>query len=249
MNKILTVLAIIVLSITTLSAQDVIYMKDGNKVEAQNIQILVDITKYNIYGSDDGKIIVIPNKEISFISYENGEVRFFEREAKALQRYNYKKNMINYHLFDLIVNNFKLSYERIISKGKLGIQIPFAVGYGSDISGFDDVQNKFYTGITLNFYPTGQGKWRYFMGPGLQFGTGTYDQYVYDYGYGYGNQYNYDTFVFRFLVNNGVMFSPIPELSLSAVGSIGIRYIDNAHDDYDNIKTVGAFAFNLSYRF
>lgn len=245
MNKVIVTIIIVILSITGIKAQDVIYMKDGNKVEASNIQILVDITKYSIYGSTDDKVIVIPNKDISFITYENGEIRFFEREAKAMQRYNYKKNMINYHLFDLIVNNFKLSYERIISKGKLGIQIPFAVGYGSDISGFDDVQNKFYTGVTLNFYPTGQGKWRYFMGPGIQVGTGTYD--TWDDYYNYYN--NYETFVFRFLVNNGVMFSPIPSLSLSAVGSIGIRFIDKTNGYYDNIKTVGAFSFNLSYRF
>lgn len=249
MKKSILLMLIAVTSVITLNAQDFIYQKDGNKVSAKNIEILADITKYNKFEEENGKVFIIPNEEISFITYENGDVRFFERESKAIQRYNYKKNMINYHLFDLIVNNFKISYERIISKGKLGIQIPFAVGYGDEISGYDDVQNKFYTGITLNFYPTGQGKWRYFMGPSLTLGTGTYDNWnYYDIAPYYKQE---DTFVSRFLVNNGVMFSPIPELSLSAVGSIGIRYIDNASKDdgYDNIKTVGAFAFNLSYRF
>ncbi len=245
MKKTIATLIIFTIAVYSLTAQDIIYLKDGNKIEATNITIMVDVTKYSVFGSDDEKITVISNDEISFITYENGELRFFERESRAMQRYNYKKNLLNYHLFDLIVNNFKISYERIVSKGKLGIQIPFAVGYGSDLSGFDDVHNDFYTGLSLNFYPTGQGKWRYFMGPGIQVGTGSYDDW-------YNSYYDYvkvETFVLRFLVNNGVMFSPIPELSLSAVGSIGIRYIDKTNDSYDNIKTVGAFNFNLSYRF
>lgn len=247
MKKSLLTLLMVVISTIGLIAQDYIYQKDGNKVAAKNIEILSDITKYNKFEEEDGKVFIIPNEEISFITYNNGDVRFFERESKAIQRYNYKKNMINYHLFDLIVNNFKISYERIMSKGKIGIQIPFAVGYSEDISGYDDVQNKFYTGIGLNFYPTGQGKWRYFMGPSLTLGTGEYDHYN---DYGFAPYYERkETFVLRFLVNNGVMFSPIPELSLSMVASIGIRYIDNSSDSYENIKTVGAFAFNLSYRF
>ncbi len=45
------------------------------------------------------------------------------------------------------------------------------------------------------------------------------------------------------------MFSPIPELSLSAVGSIGIRYVENNSSTIESVKTVGAFSFNLSYRF
>lgn len=248
MKKIVLSLLVILISISVVNAQDYIHQKDGNKVAAKNIEILMDITKYNKFEEEDGKVLIIPNEEISFITYENGDVRFFERESRAIQRYNYKKNLINYHLFDLIVNNFKISYERIISKGKLGIQIPFAVGYSDDLSGYDDVQNKFYTGVTLNFYPTGQGKWRYFMGPSLTLGSGTYDTWHDNY---YSSYYTKkETFVLRFLVNNGVMFSPIPELSLSAIGSIGIRYIDNTSgSSYDNIKTVGAFAFNLSYRF
>ncbi len=163
---------------------------------------------------------------------------------------NFKKNLINYHLFDLIVNNFKLSYERITSNGKLGIQIPIAIGYGDpdNVSGFDDVYNTFYTGVTLNFYPTGQGKVRYFMGPGIQVGTGFFSDGYYD---GYSNVYEKtETFIFRFMVNNGIMFTPIEALSISLVGSLGIRYTDETYyNDDQNIKTVGAFAANLSYRF
>ena len=241
-------------TIINMSAQDFIYMRNQTaRVEATNIKVLTSETTYNLFGDNSGDIYSLTNKQISMIAFENGDVRFFEREKKIVNRHNYKKNIINYHLFDLVVNNFKLSYERIISNGKVGIQIPFSIGYGNggDVSGFDDVHNKFYTGISVNFYPTGQGIVRYFMGPGIQVGTGYFEDY--DYYDNTSNQSHYnniDTFVFRFLVNNGIIFTPIEALSISLVGSLGIRYTDETeYDDDNNVRTVGAFSANLSYRF
>ena len=251
-NTLLITIALL-FGIISANAQDYIYKKnDGGRIEATNVKVLLDQTTYSLYGNESGEVYTISNDDISMITFENGSVQFFERESKAKQRHSFKKNLINYHLFDLIVNNFKISYERILSNGKLGIQIPVAIGYGDkdNISGFDDVHNTFYTGISLNFYPTGQGKVRYFMGPGIQVGTGYFDDgYYNEYSSQYINE-NIDTFVFRFLVNNGIIFTPIDALSISLVGSLGIRYTDKTdHYDDENIKTVGAFAANLSYRF
>ncbi len=251
MKRILFLVSILLFVAMSAIAQDLIFMRDlGKRIAATNIKVSIDETTYTKFNDESGKVYSLFNNEISMIAYVNGDVRFFEKEKKVTRRYNYKKNLLNFHLFDLIVNNFKLSYERIISNGKMGIQIPFAVGYGNGISGFDDIRNKFYTGISLNFYPTGQGKVRYFMGPGLQFGKGSYDDEYYAGGSSHPPmQVEKDTFVFRFLVNNGVIFSPIKELSLSAMLALGIRYVDESYDGNDNIKTVGAFSFNLAYRF
>lgn len=253
MRKVIFLVSVIVFTTMNMVAQDFIYKRNMNeRITATNINVLVSETSYNIFGDNSGEIYSIENNQISMIAYESGDIRFFEREKKIKNRHNYKKNIINYHLFDLVVNNFKLSYERIISKGKIGIQIPVAIGYGDDgsLSGFDDVYNTFYTGISLNFYPTGQGKVRYFMGPGIQVGTGYFEGgYSNDYNGQYVNE-NVDTFIFRFFVNNGIIFTPIEALSISLVGSLGIRYTEET-DYYDdsNIKTVGAFSANLSYRF
>lgn len=237
---------------SNVKAQDYIYLenKDG-RIAATSIEVLSNETRYFKYGDESGQVYSINNNQISMIAYENGQLKFFEKPSKIASSYNYKKNIIHYHLFDLVVNNFKLSYERIISQGKIGIQIPVAFGYGDEFSGFDNLVNNFYSGLSLNFYPTGQGKIRYFMGPGIQVGSGSYDYEYYPLGYGYPPVHQkQNTFLFRFLVNNGVIFSPIKELSLSAVGSLGIRYVeDTNYYDEDHVKTVGAFSFNLSYRF
>ena len=252
MKKITIIVGALFFIIINVGAQDFIYMRNQTeRIAATNIKVQANETNYNIFGDDSGTKYSLSNKQISMIAFENGNIRFFEREKKVINRNDFKRNIINYHLFDLVVNNFKLSYERILSNGKVGIQIPFAIGYGDydNISGFDDVHNTFYTGVSVNFYPTGQGIVRYFMGPGIQVGTGYFEDYYYDHT---GNSYNNntDTFVFRFLVNNGIIFTPIKALSISLVGSLGIRYTDKTENNSDNnVKTVGAFSANLSYRF
>lgn len=253
MKKITFLLSALLFTIVGATAQDYIYKRhQGGKIAANEVEVLPSETNYKVFGDESGQVYSINNNQISMIAFENGDVRFFEKEEKIARGFNYNKNIINYHLFDLIVNNFKLSYERIVANGKIGIQIPFAIGYGDDgnISGFDDVHNTFYTGLSLNFYPTGQGKVRYFMGPGIQVGTGYFEEWLYDHNTGHETHENIDTFIFRFLVNNGIAFTPIEALSISLVGSLGIRYTDKTdHYDDNKIKTVGAFAANLSYRF
>ncbi len=250
MKKAISIPIIILFFFNCLIAQDFIYKKDGNRIAAKNVEELVGHISYQKYNEQGDQIYKINNNEVSFIAYENGLVKFVEKESRIIQRHDFNQNIINYHLFDLVVNNFKISYERILKNGKIGIQIPIAFGYGNtdQISGFDDVYNQFYTGVALNFYPTGQGKIRYFMGPGIQIGTGFFeDSYNYS---GANADHKTDVYIFRFLVNNGIAFTPIKALSISLVGSLGIRYTDKTENTGDQkIKTVGAFSTNLSYRF
>jgi len=86
------------------------------------------------------------------------------------------------------------------------------------------------------------------MGPGIRVGMGRNtngyyngaDQYIED---------NTDSFYGKILINNGVVFSPIQSLSLSAILSLGIRYFPGSVNSNDVVKTTGAYSMNLSYRF
>lgn len=251
MKRILLLTTTLLFITISISAQDFIYLRNqGDRIAATNVKVQNTETNYSLFGGDPDQVFSIENDQISLIAFENGVLNFFESDKKINRRRNFKKNLINYHLFDLVVNNFKLSYERIISNGKIGIQIPFAIGYADEdrISGYDNAHNKFYTGLSVNFYPTGQGVVRYFMGPGIQIGNGYFTSYYESSGQHINA--NLDTFIFRFLINNGIMFTPIEALSISLVGSLGIRYTDKTQDfNSNNVITVGAFAANLSYRF
>ena len=225
-----------------LFAQDYIYYRDQQKrIAAKNIKVSSAEIRYENYDKNDGKIYIINPDMISLIAYENGETKHFQKKTDKVNTYEFSKNLITYHLFDLVLSNFTMSYERILSNGKIGIEIPVSFGYGAHNNVPDDfVINKFYSGLYINFYPTGQGKVRYFLGPGIRAGSG-HDSH--------GNQTNPDSFYGKLLINNGVIFSPIQQLSLAAVLSLGIRYYPEAGQYNEEVTTTAAFSFNLSYRF
>lgn len=86
------------------------------------------------------------------------------------------------------------------------------------------------------------------LGPGVRVGKGHIDDYVHNNTNGNSYEINEDAFYFKFHVNNGVMFSPIPELSIVASVSLGIRYVDLEKLE-SKIRTNGAASFNMIYRF
>lgn len=238
-----TILLILLLVFSSgLFAQDYIYFRDQQlRIAAKNIKIGKDEIKYENYGANNGQVYLINPDQVSLIAYENGETKYIQKEIEEVSAYEFNQNLITYHLFDLVLSNFTMSYERILNNGKVGIQIPVSFGYATHANvGNDFVINKFYTGLYFNFYPTGQGKVRYFLGPGIRVGSG-HDNH--------DTKNNSDSFYGKLLINNGVVFSPIQQLSLAAVLSLGIRYFPEAGQYNEEVKTTAAFSFNLSYRF
>jgi len=226
-------------------AQDYIYLKNGDKIEAIVSETTKTATLYTSYGSSGNELLIVDNNKIKLIAFANGKVKDFTDGSNVRDDDGIKYNLFSYHLADLLINNLTVSFERILPGGKIGLQIPLSIGYSGDYQELGDFQNKFYSGLYVNFYPTGQGQWRYFTGPGIRLGSGRYEYYD-----NYSHNYNIteDVFYFKFHVNNGVIFSPIPELSLAASLSLGIRYIDSKHTD-EKVRTTGAFSFNMIYRF
>jgi hypothetical protein len=250
MKKLLILLLLVPMLGMEAYSQDFIYTKSNTRIAAKIIELGIGEVQYKEYNNPDGPVIAIKNNDISLIAFEDGHLEFFEPVKKIVMRNDFNKNLLTYHLADLIFNNFTLSYEHISKNGKTGFEIPISFGYGNHAQ-VDDMYNQFYTGLNLNFYPTGQGKWRFLTGPGLRIGVARWD-------YGYYNGDNVGCYVdydensgyIKFMVNNGVIFTPIKALSFSIVGSIGIRYLFTIPRDYKyQVRTTGAIAVNLSYRF
>ena len=231
-----------------LFSQDYIYTRDNNRIAAKDVTIDIAEVHYKAFNNPTGPVIAIKNNEISLIAFADGRLQFFEPVKKIITRNEFNKNLFTYHLADLIVNNFTISYERISKNGKIGFEIPLSLGYGR-YAEIDDIINQFYTGLSVNFYPTGQGKWRFITGPGVRVGSAKWDYYTHD-NYGNYSNYNNTTGYFKLLVNNGVIFTPIKALSFSIIGSIGVRYVFKMPPDYDQrVRTTGGVSVNLSYRF
>lgn len=244
-----TLLLVIALLLGTITAfaQDYIYLKNGDKIEAIVNETTKTATLYFEFGDSSRELKLIDNTNIKLIAYSNGKVKDFTDGSSMKTNDGVNNNLIAYHLADLLINNFTISYERIFNNGLMGIQIPLSVGYSGYYQELGDFKNIFYTGVNFNIYPTGQGQWRYFLGPGIRLGSGTYEYDTYDYN-GYHNYINEDLFYLKFHINNGVIFTPIPALSLAASLSLGIRYVDSKYSD-EEVRTTGAASFNMIYRF
>jgi hypothetical protein len=166
---------------------------------------------------------------------------------------DFKRNVFFYHLFDVVINDFTLSYERISRSGLVGVRIPLSAGYNvENEDNENDIKNLVYTGIGLNFYPTGQGKWKYFMGPNLRLGLGKIYSYVYD----DGNWPQYEIkmkesefFYVKLLVDNGVMFMPVKSFCFEIIGGLGVRYFDLPGSEEAGVRSTAHFSVNLGYRF
>jgi hypothetical protein len=234
----------------------VIYRTDGSREEARITLVGEKEIHYKKHINLDGPEYSLSKSEILLIEYENGSYEAMGEKSAPENGKNlntdFARNVISYHLFDLVFMDFTVSYERIFPSGKIGIKIPVAFGYDY-YNDLYDFSNIVYSGIGVNFYPTGQGKWRYFMGPQVRFGLGRESDWLYYYDeeglYQYDEYVENEGFYTKFFIDNGVMFMPVKNFSVSAIGSIGIRYFPEAIYNEDVVRTTGHWAINLGYRF
>lgn len=237
-------------------SQDIIRLANNDLIVAKNIIVSPEIVTYENFNDDDNKKYSLTKSEIASITYKDGSDIKFVTEKGKINNLNLGKNLINFHLFDFVLSNLTISYEILLAEGKYGIQIPISIGYKDETTSlplplpFDSdytnkLVSKFSTGINFNIYPTGQGKFKYLLGPGLLVGDGIYHDTDNSYSSTYEDPYN--TGFFKLYLNNGIIFTPVNNLSISAIGSIGIQYMTNSK--LKNAETAGAFSLNLSLRF
>jgi len=238
-------------------AQDIIYKKDGSKEEAKITLVSEKEIQYKKFSNQDGPVYSLDKDKILLITYANGEYETVNTQEDTENPVvtdltkDFAKNVIAYHMFDLVFGDFAFSYERILSNGIVGFKIPVALGYynNGDIRNFNNV---FYSGIGVNFYPTGQGKWRYFVGPQVRIGLGQESEWSYYYdenGNYIEEELSNEGLYTQFFVDNGVTFLPVRNFSISMIASVGVRYFPEATYSSDVLRPDGRFAVNISYRF
>ena len=106
-----------------------------------------------------------------------------------------------------------------------GFKIPLAVGY-------DDEELSAFSGFDINFYPFGQKKTCYYLGPKVRAGL-LNDRF-----------FNYDVF-WAVLINNGVSITPKEKFNFNISAGIGII---SEYDDTD-FEPWATINFSLGYRF
>jgi hypothetical protein len=244
-------------------AQDIIYKADGSREEAKVTLVGEKEIQYKKFSNPDGPVYVMNKSDIVLITYENGEYEIIQPQrtghetANTELSKNFTRNILNYHSFDVFYGDVTFSYERIIGSGIVGIQVPVGFGWAYDMDYFNNndnwVKNLFFSGVGANFYPGGQGKWRYFVGPKILVGYGqqTYWVDIWDEqnNWMYSEEQSNEGMYMKYMVDNGIRFTPMKNFCVAAVLSVGIRYFPEVADYNNAVMPTGHFSINIGYRF
>ena len=126
-------IAVCLASSITMSAQDIIVMKNGNEIQAVVKEVGPEIVKYMKYDNPNGPIYIKIKSEVSMIKYENGSQDVFvEDAAPSIAVKQKRKTTVNYD-----VN----PYNNIANSQQQPSDLKYTFGkrispYGSDRSPF-----------------------------------------------------------------------------------------------------------------
>lgn len=225
-----------------LISQDKIYFKSGQLENGIVKEIGKSEIKFINANNIEGPLYTVKKSKLDSIVYSSGLKDVFSYKPVP---FDFNRNIISFHIFDLVLyRDFVFSYEYIFKSGLYGLRIPVAFGYSEYGEGSRDYLNKFYSGIGLNVYPTGQHVVSYFLGPEIDVGIGD-ENTNYSYSSDEAEQFIY----WRLTVNNGININPSPRFNVSTMLGLGIRYAE-LDDQYESgLETTAYFTISLGYRF
>jgi len=105
---------------------------------------------------------------------------------------------------------------------------------------------KFSVGVDFNFYPTGQGRAKYFLGTGVEYGKYNYLKNVYNFaaqdpGRDYGmSTADYMAITFK----NGILFQPTANFNIQLTGGLGMG---RDYATYNYIYSVNTPNANMNF--
>lgn len=194
-------------------------MKNGDEVKAKIMEVGPDVIRYKKESYLDGPDYVVKKSQISQIRYGNGETEDYGKvvedvkEKKQQETPEYGKNIISVNPLNVVFSTGTISYERIISQGKMGIKVPIEYGWAARYAA---------AGCHLNFYPFGQQRWSYYLGPALYGGLIDYTKIS-----GWTTRTVQVTILGAYF-NNGVSFMATKGFYMGANAGIGATGLINA---------------------
>ncbi len=152
-------------------SQDIIFFKDGTKDSVKVLEIGIDLIAYKKFKRLNGPLYKVEKGKVILIEFEDGTIETIKAPIKKDDKVdNYsilkKRNIFSINTFGLFLTNIHLGYENISADGTFGIKINAAL---SPIFLIDEGLAVF--GADFNFYPYGQKKVSYFLGPSFRLGA------------------------------------------------------------------------------
>lgn len=226
-------------------AQDNIYLTDGSKLEGKVNLVSEKTITYKKVDNLNGPDYELDKDDVLLVVYENGTHEVFSDKKKTNSSTSgFGRHYIAWQFTDLLTTNVTLTYEFFNKSGNLGFKLPLSFGFNSNAvhyPGNPEILGTpgrvFASALELNYYPTGQGKAKYFVGPSLGFGMNRY--YDYQDWFIEGDTYASNeeitrSYRFTFLVNNGVMFQPTKHLSITTGLGLGMSSYFDGLDEQES---------------
>jgi hypothetical protein len=247
MKKVISIFVILLFASSFAFSQDEIFFNSGDRVNAKVMEISKNQVKYKKFSNLDGPLVIVNKKDVKKIIYQNGEEDVFTSNTPEL---GFNQNIFAYNIFDVVYSQFAFSYEHISKSGKMSFFIPISIGYG-DGEGPKSFYDQGFTGFGINLFPTGQHRVTYYLGPEIHVGIGEdYTQSDYDPYYGCYLESTLSQFVYgRLMINNGIAYSPVPNLRLNATFGLGIRYYDLPNSYDTGVNSTAYFTISMGYAF
>lgn len=258
---------VLLFSLSNLYAQDVIYLSDGSKEEGKISLISKSKITYKKADNPNGPDHELEKEDVLMVVYENGNHEVFNGKKKTDPRAtDFGRHFVSWQFTDLLATNVTVAYEFFNKSGTLGFRLPLSFGFNKDAVHYPGDPEVFGTqgrifasALEMNYYPTGQGRAKYFVGPSLGFGLNRY--YYYNYNWLEGDLYGYEenkgeAYRFSLLINNGVMFQPTKHFNITTSLGLGMSsYFNtlNKQNDYgyytDDFTPAVTLSVSAGYRF
>ncbi len=240
---IISLIAVFILSSGLGHTQDTMYLIRNNIKRFVKIEeVGGEFIRYVKPGSENREKIMF--KRIRKIILSNGDSIVNHLYSSQQKIFYVKRNLVSLYLEDMALGNLRISYQRLNKTGELGIRIPLSIGYTSRHDIFW-VKQKFGIGLAVDFYPTGQGRFKYFCGTEIRYINGVDGEWSY-----HNRRYRYyDTDFFTALVNNGFVYNPSDHFNITVYLGLGLKNFTESPADNNYISITGWFSYSMGYRF
>ena len=221
---------------TFVYSQDTLYRNDGSRQVAKIIEINETQVKYKLGINLNGPTYVINRDDVMKIVFETGLVDVFPKmtihaslpgRKKDPRSTDFGRNFISLNVPDIGLGSLTFNYEYTLKSGDFSFKCPLSLGLIStglvdapsryyDYRGYYDRDKIFSTGLDFYFYPFGQGKARYFIGPSVEYGLFNYWTVIFNPNPPFDSRSAKERGTYHaFLMQNGFLFQPSKHFNIS----------------------------------
>jgi len=257
-------------------AQDKIYKKNGDVIDAKIKSVGVKTITYLRFDNQSGPEYTIIKNEVAKIVYQNGSEDDFatgrsprrsrhrqdDTDVEATAKMKYKPNLLSLAPLQFSENGIGigLSYERALdSKSIIAFYLPVAATFNlNNGTYFNPNTNSYQNGKTdgmfyampgIKVYPTGNtGMVRYAIGPSLVVGSGQSSSA----GYDINNNFVYQTqthTVLGMIINNSLNINPSSHVYLGLEFGLGFTYLNRIGGLNQGTEALVQGGFKIGFRF